>query len=97
MHYFLRTIDEYVMVAVIQSQWKILKEQLGQINYFEELISLHNSYLDTILEKCFLGRSRDNRLSRTINQIFDFVFKLHFLVRNYGVGICRDQQAKLDL
>ena len=62
MQYFLKTIDEYVMVAVIQSQWKIFKKQLAQINYFEDLISLHNAYLDTILEKCFLGRARDNRL-----------------------------------
>ena len=29
MQYFLRTIDEYVMVAVIQSQWKLLKQQLA--------------------------------------------------------------------
>ena len=55
------------MVAVIQSQWKIFKKQLAQINYFEDLISLHNAYLDTILEKCFLGRARDNRLQITIN------------------------------
>lgn len=62
MQYFLRTIDEYVMVAVVQSQWSILKRQLAHVDYFEELIALHNAYLDTVLEKCFLARARDNRL-----------------------------------
>jgi hypothetical protein len=85
------------MVAVIHSQWTILKKQLAQIDYFEELISLHNSYLDTILEKCFLARARDNRLQITLNQIFEFVFKLHFLVRSHGVDITRDYSAKQEL
>ena len=84
------------MVAVIHSQWTILKKQLAQIDYFEELINLHNSYLDTILEKCFLGRT-DNRLQITLNQIFEFVFKLHFLVRNHGVDITREFSAKQEL
>ena len=44
-----------------------------------------------------MSRARDNRLKTTMNQIFEFVFKLHFLVRNYGVGICRDYQAKTDM
>ena len=49
------------------------------------------------MEKCFLRRAGDNRLQVTINQIFQFVIKLHFIVRNYGVGVCRDYRAKTDL
>ena len=96
MHYFINTMEEYVMIAVIQAQWTTLKSKLAQINYFEELIALHNQYLDRILDKCFLNRP-DNRLQITLNQIFTFVFKLHYLVKQYGAGICRDYQAKHDV
>ena len=85
------------MVAVVQSQWSILKKQMAQIDYFEELITLHNAYLDTILEKCFLARARDKRLQITLNQIFEFVFKLHFIVRSHGADVCREGQAKQEL
>lgn len=38
MHYFIRTLDEYFMVAVIQTQWEILKKELTKIDFFEELV-----------------------------------------------------------
>ena len=96
MHYFINRIEEYVQIDVIQSQWTSLKTCLSQLNYFEELVNLHNQYLDRILNKSFLNRP-DNRLQITLNQIFTFVFKLHYLVRQYGVGVCRDFQAKQDI
>ena len=65
MHYFINRIEEYVQIDVIQSQWTVFKSKLSQLNYFEELVNLHNQYLDRILAKSFLNRP-DNRLAITM-------------------------------
>ena len=42
MHYLINRIEEYVQIDVIQSQWTLFKSKLSQLNYFEELVNLHN-------------------------------------------------------
>ena len=90
MHYFVSSMEEYVMVEVIESSWAMMKQKLAQINLFEELVALHNDYLDVILEKCFLASSSENRLLITLSQMFGFILKLHQVVKEYGPAMLSD-------
>jgi hypothetical protein len=107
MYYFTSLLEEYVMNEVIQTEWLRFKKALTSISLFEELVDLHNGYLNTILEKCFLrGTVRDGntevyvmherKLQQTFNLIFNHVFKLNHLIREYGTSIC-ESDALTDL
>jgi hypothetical protein len=99
MHYFASLLEEYVMFEVIQSEWLNFKKALTSISLFEELVDLHNNYLNAILEKCFLrGTVRDGntdielaqekKLQSIFSLIFSQIFKLNHLIREYGTSIC---------
>jgi intracellular septation protein A len=69
MHYFVSLIEEYVLYEVIHNQWLQFKKGLTSLTLFEELVDLHNTYLDTVLEKCFLrGTIKDGRAQTDIAQ-----------------------------
>ena len=103
MHYFATLIEEYVLVEVIQTQWVYFKNSLENIMLFEELVDLHNNYLDTILDKCFLRgkESKDlgneKKMQSTLNLIFSQVFKLNHIIKEYGTTICSDEEAMIDV
>ena len=46
MHNFMSTFEEYLMIDGIESGWQSLKAQMSKIQVFEELIKIHNEYLD---------------------------------------------------
>jgi hypothetical protein len=56
MNYFVRMFEEYVMTEVIEVEWTNFRKTLGKANLFEDIVTLHNRYLDTISEKCLLER-----------------------------------------
>lgn len=56
MHNFMSTFEEYIMIDAIEAGWEALKKKMANIQVFEELISMHNEYLDKILDKSMLGR-----------------------------------------
>ena len=108
MHYFVSLIEEYVLYEVIHSQWLHFKKGLASLTLFEELVDLHNSYLDTVLERCFLrgtvndGRgqtdvAQEKKIQSTLGLIFSQVFKLNHLLKEYGTGICSEEEAIADL
>lgn len=108
MQYFVTLIEEYILNEVIQSQWLAFKTALEKIDLFEELVELHNNYLNTVLAKCFLRRtvqdgaditelSGEKKLQTTLNLIFTQVFKLNHLIKEYGTSICSDEEAIADV
>ena len=96
MHHFVRVLDEYAMVEVIQTSWEQLKRKLAQLQTFEQLIQLHSDYLDRIMDRCFVTK-KVNRVMTTLDQMFAFILKMCQLVRESGVDIVRDVQARADL
>ena len=108
MQYFVTLIEEYVMYEVIQNQWTQFKQQLVKIQLFEELVDLHNNYLNAVLTRCFLrGTVKDNqsetyfgeekRLQSTLSLIFNQVFKFNHLIKEYGTSICSEEEAETDI
>ena len=97
MHYFVTSMEEYIMVEVIELSWSILRKKLQTINMFEELVALHNDYLDVIMEKCFIAKAEKSGLLLTLNQMFGFILKFHQLVKEFGPAIVSDYQAKIEV
>lgn len=48
MSHFVTALEQYTLIEVIQSQWVVFKSSLGQQTVFEDLIKLHNEFLDSI-------------------------------------------------
>ena len=96
MQHFIDTIDGYVMTEVIQAAWINLKAKLTTLDVFEDLINLHSEYLDYILDKCFISKSKQNRLMTTLDQMFGFVLRLSQNIKEHGVEILTDFQARTD-
>jgi len=61
--------EEYVMTEVIETEWTSFRKTLTQATLFEEIVTLHNRYLDTIAEKCLLERG-SGKLLISLNQMF---------------------------
>ena len=69
MNYFVRMFEEYVMTEVIEAEWTNFRKALGKASLFEEIVGLHNRYLDTISDKCFLERG-SGKLLISLNAMF---------------------------
>ena len=69
MHNFMSTFEEYLMTDGIEAGWESLKAQMANIQIFEDLIKIHNEYLDKILDKSMMGR-KDTKIAQFITHIF---------------------------
>lgn len=48
MQHFISVLEQYTQIEVIQTSWTIFKQNLAHQTIFEDLIKLHNEFLDTI-------------------------------------------------
>lgn len=62
MQHFLQVLDEYAMIEVIQAAWENLRSKLPTLNSFDQLVQLHQDYLDEIMDKCFVTKTKTNRV-----------------------------------
>ena len=69
MHSFMITFEQYLMIDAIDSQWLLFYKKLIKVQVFEELVQLHNSMLDKILDLTMIGR-KETKISEFIQQIF---------------------------
>ena len=77
---FLQSFEEYLCVDVIESAWHWLKNQLQQVQTFDELVKVHREYLETkILDKCMMGRTDSkiaNFMTEMLKAMQNFVVKV---------------------
>ena len=59
---------------------------------FEDLVQLHNDFLDQIMVKCFIN-TNDHRIMAQVDKMFQFVRKFNQIVRDYGTDIVNSDQA----
>lgn len=86
MHNFMSTFEEYLMIDGIESGWLSLKSQMSSIQIFEDLIKIHNEFLDKILDKSMMGR-KETKIAQFITQIFINIQKFCCLIQEYGSDI----------
>lgn len=48
MQHFVSVLEQYTLIEVIQSSWSVFKQSMGQQHAFEDLIKLHNDFLDAV-------------------------------------------------
>ena len=97
MHCFFTTLEEYVMIDVINTSWQNLKKGLPNLNSFEELVDLHRDQLDFMMDKCFLQRGKTSRVVETLNRMCQFAFKFCQMVKEHGIDVVRDLDARSEL
>jgi hypothetical protein len=51
MQHFVSVLEQYTLIEVIQPAWVIFKQNLAHQTVFEDLIKLHNEYLDSIKQQ----------------------------------------------
>lgn len=66
MHSFVSTFEQYTMIDAIDAGWQAFNKKLRTIQVFEDLISIHNEYLDKILDKSMLGR-KETKIAQFIS------------------------------
>jgi hypothetical protein len=59
--------EEYVMTEVIEAEFATLKNRLTSIQNFNDLLTIHNSFLDTITDRILLDSTK---LLFSLNQMF---------------------------
>jgi len=92
MHNFMSTFEEYLMIDAIEAGWEALKKKMASIQVFEELISIHNEYLDKILDKSMLGR-KETKIAQFITQVFECIQKYCALVHEYQSAVITSESA----
>lgn len=97
MHHFFSTLEEYIMIDVINTAWQNLRNSLPTLNTFEQLVELHRDQLDFMMEKCFLQRGKTSRVVETLNKMCNFAFKICQMVKEHGVDVVRDLDARTEL
>lgn len=58
-----------MLTEVISAKWRIFKDALTKIQVFEDIIKLHNEFLDQIMIKCFIDK-KDHKVMGQINNMF---------------------------
>ena len=55
MSFLIDNLYQYLQVDVLESQWQKLSESVQESRDFEEVRILHDRYLDSLTEQCFLN------------------------------------------
>ncbi|CDW78602.1 lissencephaly type-1-like motif-containing protein [Stylonychia lemnae] len=92
MHHFTSTLEQYALTEVIHSSWQTFKNNLPHQYMFEDLIRLHNDFLDQIMIKCFIDK-KDHKIMGQITKLFSFVIQFSKLVKEYGAQIVNQKEA----
>ena len=91
MHNFMQTLQEYIMIDAIEAGWQIVKNRMSEIQVFEDLILMHNEFLDRMLDKSMLGR-KETKIANFITQIFITIQKFCSLIREYSSDLVKSPE-----
>lgn len=77
MIHFIDNLFNYLMVEVIESTWDQFKEKFSQLKDMDELIEMHDSCIDRILEKALL-KEKTEAIYKHLLKIFELIYRLKF-------------------
>ena len=81
MQHFTQMLEQYALTEVVEGSWQIFKNNLPHQVYFEDLIRLHNEFLDNIIVKFFIDK-KDHKIMGQITRMFGFVLQFTKLVKD---------------
>ena len=79
------------MIDAIEAGWQTVKNRMSEIQVFEDLISMHNEFLDRMLDKSMLGR-KETKIANFITQIFITIQKFCSLIREYSSDVVKSEE-----
>ena len=51
MQHFIQVLEQYTLIEVIQASWTVFKQNLAHQTIYEDLIKLHNDFLDSVKQQ----------------------------------------------
>ena len=76
MSFLIDNIFAYLQVDVLESQWSRLVKAISESSDFEEVRMLHDKYLDSITEQCFLNLSQVLKALQDVLQMCEGLCRL---------------------
>ena len=75
--HFIISLHNYLTLEVLETQYKKLIKQIHNVNSIDELISVHNEFVNNIKQKCFLDNKNNNNILiyKKIISIFDIILR----------------------
>jgi gamma-tubulin complex component 3 len=86
MHHFISNLQYYVMFEVLEGSWEVFRVEMDEAKDLDSLITAHDRYLDTILQKGLLG-PKSQLLTHTLSTLFEVILRFRgFADRLYEVA-----------
>ena len=70
MVHFVSNIHNYIMVEVLESQWKIFSDDMKQAQDLDQLIEYQRKFVNNILDKALLNE-KNNALYRNLQKLLN--------------------------
>lgn len=67
MSFLIDNLFQYLQVDVLESQWTLLEKNIAKSEDFEQVRLIHEKFLDSIIQQCFL------RLTKVFRAIQDVI------------------------
>jgi len=74
MIHFIGNLLNYLMYEVIQSSWERFTEGLRDAQNLDQIIKLHEDFVNSMLEKALLTNKSD-KIYRQVIKLFDFIYR----------------------
>ena len=84
MHHFCKNYVYYIVVEVLDPNYHKFKQNLDKVKTVDEILELHNTFLDECLKECLLT---DQNLLKILIKIFNCCFFLSRIIHKYTNSI----------
>jgi len=88
MHHFCKNYVYYIVVEVLDPNFHKFKENLTKVKTVDEILELHNTFLDECLKECLLT---DQNLLKILIKIFNCCFFMSRMIHKYTNSIQEEE------
>jgi len=71
---FISNLGNYIMVEVVQGNWKIFLDEMRKARNLDEIIKIHKKMVNKILEKALLTSKNEN-LYKQLFELFELILR----------------------
>mmetsp|Transcript_38671 Transcript_38671/g.37022 ORF Transcript_38671/g.37022 Transcript_38671/m.37022 type:complete len:328 (-) Transcript_38671:387-1370(-) len=82
MVHFISNIHNYIMVEVLESQWKVFQDELKNAGDLDQLIQCQRKFVSSILDKSLLSENKKD-LYRTLMKLINNVYTFSVIKQKY--------------
>ena len=71
---FVSNLANYIMVEVIEANWKVFLDEVRRARDLDDILRIHQKMVDTICEKVLLT-SKNESLYKQLTALFDLILR----------------------